>query len=317
MFPVGSQTIPNPEGTAPGIDLTRRPRSERQPSQATCRIFALPGVPAEMKLMWGDTVAPAIRAMFSSPRVIGYRRIKCFGVGESDLEQMLPDLIRRGREPQVGITVSGATITLRIAAAGETAAACQAAIEPTVATIRACLGELIFGEEEDELQHAVLRLLADAERPSPRPNGAPAASSRIGYRKPPTIFGASRGGPNAPHPAKPAYLGGLVLPTPELRRQLLDSAEQPLAADLPMESLVASLAIAARGRFAADYALAVGELPIADPDAAAPPRFHYAVAGPKGVQLSTSPYVGPADILKLRAAKQALDLLRLELLHSS
>src|SRR5262249_42706357 len=97
-------------------------------------------------------------------RVICHRRIKCFGVGESDLEQMLPDLIRRGREPQVGITVSGATITLRITAAGDSAAACQAAIEPTVATIRECLGTLVFGEEDDELQDAVLRLLAERKQ---------------------------------------------------------------------------------------------------------------------------------------------------------
>ena len=98
--------------------------------------------------------------MFPAQRIICYRRIKCFGVGESDLEQMLPDLIRRGREPQVGITVSGATITLRIAATGETREACRAAMEPTVATIYRCLGDLIFGEEDDELQDAMIRLFA-------------------------------------------------------------------------------------------------------------------------------------------------------------
>ena len=92
-------------------------------------------------------------------RVIRHRRIKCFGVGESDLEAMLPDMIRREREPLVGITVSDATITLRITASGPNEAACRKAMEPTVAQIRELLGVLVFGEEEDELEHAVVRLL--------------------------------------------------------------------------------------------------------------------------------------------------------------
>ena len=156
MFPRGSRVIENPVGTAPGIDL-EVPRKGRQ----ACRVFALPGVPAEMNRMWSATVAGAIAAMQDSPRVLYHRRIKCFGVGESDLEKMLPDLIRRGREPRVGITVSAATITLRITASGESLEAARAATEPTVATIRQCLGRLVFGEDDDELENAVVRLLSE------------------------------------------------------------------------------------------------------------------------------------------------------------
>src|SRR6186997_2405402 len=89
QFPRGSRVVPNPEGTAPGIDLTV-PRSCVPP----CRVFALPGVPAELFTMWNDTVKPALVAAQPSSRIICHRRIKCFGVGESDLEAMLPDMIR-------------------------------------------------------------------------------------------------------------------------------------------------------------------------------------------------------------------------------
>ncbi|MFN9938792.1 MAG: competence/damage-inducible protein A, partial [bacterium] len=44
MFPRGSRIIPNPNGTAPGIDLDVAGAAGRR-----CRIFALPGVPAEMR----------------------------------------------------------------------------------------------------------------------------------------------------------------------------------------------------------------------------------------------------------------------------
>jgi nicotinamide-nucleotide amidase len=308
MFPASSRVIPNPEGTAPGIDLSVA-RDGRSPS----RIFALPGVPAEMKRMWLETVAPAIRAMFPAPRAICYRRIKCFGVGESDLEQMLPDLIRRGREPQVGITVSGATITLRIAATGESPEACGAAMKPTVATIYECLGDLIFGEEDDELEDAVVRLLAA--------RGKTLATAEWGTGG---LIAEWLSEAALPRPvregseqaARSPFLGGFVVSSPAARRELLDSAGQALPSDASVEVIVGALATAARSRLTSDYALAIGELPIYDPAAATPPHFHYAVATVVGLRARSSPYAGPADILKLRAAKQALNLLRLELLHA-
>src|SRR5262245_45922755 len=72
QFPRGTRVVPNPHGTAPGIDL----------EVGRCRIFALPGVPAEMFEMWAATVAPAISSMFPSPRVIRHHRVKVFGAGE-------------------------------------------------------------------------------------------------------------------------------------------------------------------------------------------------------------------------------------------
>ena len=157
MFPAGSRAVFNPHGTAPGIDL-EVPREGRGP----CRVICLPGVPAEMVEMWHDSVAATIGSFVGEDRrLVRRRRIHCFGAGESRIESMLPDMIRRGRQPTVGITASKATITLRIAAEGATESECLAAMEPTVATIRQCLGTLIFGEEDDELQHAVLRMLRE------------------------------------------------------------------------------------------------------------------------------------------------------------
>ncbi len=121
-FPVGSRPIFNPGGTAPGILL-----EHERPERPACLLFALPGVPAEMREMFFATVGPAVVATLDQPRTIRHRRIKCFGAGESQVEAMLPDLIRRGREPSVGITVHEATITLRITAAGRTADECLAA----------------------------------------------------------------------------------------------------------------------------------------------------------------------------------------------
>ena len=71
-----------------------------------------------MREMWHGYVADALRPSGAGRRVICRRNIKCFGAGESQIESMLPDLIRRGRTPTVGINASEATIILRIAAEG-------------------------------------------------------------------------------------------------------------------------------------------------------------------------------------------------------
>lgn len=150
MFPKGSRVIANPNGTAPGIDLTVGDAARRS------RVFALPGVPAEMKPMWTAAVAPALAAMQPEAATILQQCIKCFGAGESAIEAMLPDLIRRGRDPLVGITAHEATITLRIAARGRTEAECRAKITATEAVIHDCLGPLVFGVGDDELEDAAL-----------------------------------------------------------------------------------------------------------------------------------------------------------------
>ena len=62
---------------------------------------------------------------------------------------MLGDLTARGRDPEIGITVHEATITLRIVAHGKSADECRAKIEAAKAAIRERMGEQVFGEEDE------------------------------------------------------------------------------------------------------------------------------------------------------------------------
>ena len=301
MFPAGSRIIPNPAGTAPGIDL-EVPRAGRVPA----RVFALPGVPAEMREMWQVTVEPAIRTMVGAPRVIRHRRIKCFGVGESELESRLPDLIRRGRMPSVGITVHGATITLRVSAEGDSPAACAAYMEPTIGTIRECLGELIFGEEDDELEHAVVRLL--------RAKNKTLATAEWGSG------GMIAHWLSEVTDSRAYYLGGMVLPNIKAVHNLVQPAgraavseSQPDEAGF-MKLLVERMAEECRELFGADYGLAVGELPAVGANAAGTDKLWFAAASDTGTTAVSAPFIGHPDILKARGGKQALNLLRLTLL---
>jgi nicotinamide-nucleotide amidase len=291
MFPAGSRAILNPHGTAPGIDL----RYERA-GRTSCRLFALPGVPAEMREMWEQTVSPALQVMTGGRRVIRHHQIKCFGVGESDLEQMLPDVIARGRQPSVGITVHKATITLRITAEAENAAACIEAMQPTIATIRDCLGSLIFGEDDEELQHAVVKLL--------RARSQTLATLEWGSG------GLLADWLSEADSSSEVFRGGIVVRTAASLAATIGERELGGVA-IEEHKVIGRLASHARQQFGTDFGLALGAFPSDRATDDDPGEVHFAIATRDEVCSKSVPFSGHPDILKERATKQALNFLRL------
>ncbi len=125
------------------------------------RIFALPGVPAEMTRMFDETVAPRIVEGFGKNVVIRQHVMKLFGIGESEMERRLGDMISRERQPRVGITVSAATISLRNFGPGQSGGKCQALIDQTRAEVLEKVPEYYFGDGEDfEQHHAIDKVLS-------------------------------------------------------------------------------------------------------------------------------------------------------------
>lgn len=339
MFPSGARPIDNPHGTAPGIAMELEPSAPPELEQAAtgelertaprdrtqyaaasptepnqqnrkCLLFAMPGVPAEMKPMWQDHVRPALLAAFPAAKVIRHRRIHCFGAGESRVEEMLPDLIRRGRTPTVGITASGATITLRITAEADTQPACEDLMRPVVATIYDKLGDLVFGEEDDQLEDVVVRKLAERGQTL-----ATLESGSVGLVAHWLSEAVTRAedreqeDPEKEYPEKGdrgtkakrgaasfVFRGGFV-------KHVLDENLAP-----PMFE---RLAQRRREQFDADYGLVVG--PIVQSAPGEPPRATVSLASPDGVKTHEAPAVGNAELARVRLAKQALNLLRLAL----
>ncbi len=304
QFPRGSRVVPNPDGTAPGIDLIV-PRPNRTPS----RVIALPGVPAEMFAMWNETVLPALIASQGEKRVICHHRIKCFGVGESDLEAMLPDMIRRKREPLVGITVSGATITLRITTSGPNEAACRKAMEPTVAEIRDELGVLVFGEEEDELEHAVVRLLKERGR-----TVAVAEWATDGLVS--QWLAEADGGSNC-------LRTGVVVHDATTPKRFLNIEIPANAAATP--ETASAMAQAVRRISGSEYGLGIAGFPTSGPQLPTAATassidmsgtLHVALASGENLRVKGFPIATHPSITKARSAKQALNMLRLAMLNN-
>lgn len=295
MFPVGSEPLPNPRGTAPGIWMSI-PRADG----TACRIAAMPGVPSEMKQMFRQQVLPRLDG---GGRVIRRARINCFGVGESAAEEILGDLTARGRDPDVGITVHEATITLRITAEGGSADECNDKIEKARDTIINRMGTLVFGVEDEELEHAVVRLL------NQRRASLSTAESGTGGLLAHRLTGVKG--------FETCYKGGVVVPTSAAKRDML-GIDQMLLRQFGeiSEQIAGSMAKGCRQKFATNFALAITEMGEFNPDDpfAPVPASYVALATPTKVQVEMVQHFGDPAIAKSRTAKTAMNLLRLHLI---
>ena len=219
-----------------------------------------------------------------------HRRLKCFGTGESHLEAQLPDLIRRGRDPSVGITVHEGTITLRISGRD------PSAIDQTEQLIRQTLGPLVFGTEEDELPDAIARLMA--QRP-----GATLAVAEW------TTAGLVTQWLGDCQSLGPAWRGGIVVSDQSSVAALLGIEGLD---EISQQSLADRMAVQLRQSLGVDFALAVGPPPSST--AAQVPQLALALAADDVVRSRSVPYAAHSAIVKPLAAKRALDLVRRELL---
>ena len=297
-FPAGSEPIPNPAGTAPGIWLN----VSRTQGDSACTLIALPGVPSEMRRMFRESLVPRLPR---GPRLIRRARVNCFGCGESDAEQRLGELTARGREPEVGITVHEATITLRITAHAETETECERQIAQAKEEINQRLTGFVFGEDDEQLQDA---LIAELQRRS-----LTLATVEAGSRGLLAHWLADASGSGA------CYSGGVVAPAEAVQVDWL-GIDMAVLREHGASSLEAAkvMAVACRERFQTDFALAVTEF-LADEEAATNtsdplPEAFVALAGENLLKGDSLRMTGDARMMKSRTAKTAMNLLYRHLL---
>jgi nicotinamide-nucleotide amidase len=152
-IPVGAKAIVNNHGTAPGIMAEVNGKL----------LFALPGVPPEMKRMFAESVFPELQR-FVGAQVVVVRKLRCFGAGESAIAEMLGPVSQRGRNPLINFTAERGIITLHIiATAKNEEKACRMA-EKDEKFLRDKLGELVYGTDEQTLAEVVGRELARQEK---------------------------------------------------------------------------------------------------------------------------------------------------------
>lgn len=294
MVPVGAEAIPNTCGTAPGVWMPI----------GDSIVVCMPGVPSEMYVMFEQAVLPRLAALGMARGVLVQRKINTFGLGESQIEEHVADFTKRGHVPEVGITASDATISLRIFARAPTLAEALAQAAPIEEAIRARLGQLVYGMDNEDMQDCLVTLLTEK-----RLTLATAESVTGGLiaQRLSQIPGASGW-----------FRGGIVAYHSDLKVELLGVPRQLIEQHGVVSAEVAeAMAVGARTRLRTDFA--VSTTGIAGPDGGTPDKpvglVYVGLAWPGGSDAVSHSWSGTRTEVQSRAAKLALNRVRLKLLQ--
>lgn len=290
-LPAGTKAIANELGTAPGIMAEF---SEKL-------IFAMPGVPSEMKAMFEKSVLPKLKEI-AAGQVIIVRKLRCFGAGESNIAQMLGNLMQRGRNPLINCTASSGIITLHIIASAANNDKAQKMVEKEEKMLRGYLGDLVFGVDEQTLAEVVGRKLAREKKTI---STAESCTGGILARLLTDIPGASeyftQGWVTYSNASKISELG--------VQTKLIDEY------GAVSEKVACAMACGARKKAGTDFA--IGITGIAGPTGATEHKpvglVYICVESDSGSQTKRFVFPQDRDSIRLRAAKTALNMIRLKL----
>ena len=289
-LPAGARAIP-PAGTAPAFALTL---TEPSPT----RVIALPGVSWELHELWDDYVVDEVAAL-AGRRVRITRVLHVVGRGESDVAAVVEPLVGDRDDVTLALLAKSHEIQVRLTVAAEDRAAALARSQPLVDELSVALAGAVAGVDDEDLETVVLRLLA--ERGATLATAESATGGDIAARLA-RVPGASR-----------ALLGAAVVYATESKQRLLGVDPQLLADHGAVsEPVTGALAVAARERFGADYAVAVtGVAGPAPMDGLEVGTGYWALAHPDGsVEVHGRRVPGDRSQVLLRLGSAALDLLR-------
>ncbi len=146
LVPSRATVLHNANGTAPGMWMEKN----------NTVFVSLPGVPFEMKYLIQNEVVPKILKTFDRPFIL-HKTIVTYGIGESALaarisewEDNLPANIKLAYLPSLG------KVRLRLSAKGTDQKDIEDKIQSQIKALYALIGDVIYGEEDDETIEEVI-----------------------------------------------------------------------------------------------------------------------------------------------------------------
>lgn len=152
-IPEGAIPVNNPNGTAPAF-IVEDPRGA---------VFALPGVPFELKWLFDNEVAPYLRRRFDLAEIITYKVLKVAEIGESSVDDRIGHLIAKSSNPTVGVLAHPGQVDVRITAKAANTEEAMRLIAPVEEEVRKLLGQHVFAAGDETMEDAIGKLLQQRE----------------------------------------------------------------------------------------------------------------------------------------------------------
>jgi nicotinamide-nucleotide amidase len=153
LVPVGAAIIPQTRGTAPGLIC---PVGDKV-------LYAVPGVPHEMKDMFERAILPDLLERSGERSVIKSRVLRTWGESESRLNERLDGIIAELDtigNPTLAFLASGwEGIKVRLTVKAPDSRSADVVLDEWDARLRTEIGEIVFGTDDDTMESVVLAML--------------------------------------------------------------------------------------------------------------------------------------------------------------
>ncbi|MDW8051839.1 MAG: competence/damage-inducible protein A [Armatimonadota bacterium] len=286
MRPVNAQPLPNPYGTAPGLYAEWQGKL----------IFALPGPPNEFQPMVTEQVLPRLAAR-TGGRVIRSRVLRLCGIGESDAEAQLHDLIT-SENPTLAPLAKLGEVHFRITARADSPEAADQLISAMEHRVRERLGAYIYGTDETTLEQVVVHKLIEVGQSLAVAESC--TGGLLGHRI-----------TNVPGSSE-VFIGGVICYSNALKQALLGVPEEVLATHGAVsEPTARAMAEGVRQRLGSHWG--IGITGIAGPGGGTPTKpvglVYIGISDPTATVVRYQVFPGDRETVKYRATQYALWLL--------
>jgi nicotinamide-nucleotide amidase len=267
-------------------------------------IFAVPGVPREMKAMLDGGIIPILTSHMGGERqIIVSRILRAFGIGESGLADKVEDILTSATNPTVAPLIFGNTeVHLRLTAKARDESEAKTLLDAMETRIKERVGTFIFGTDSETVPSVTLDLL--------RSQGA-----TLGVAE--SLTGGILGGfISDVAGSSDVFRGGITAYNADLKREILGVSAQTLSEKgVVSEETAREMALGAQKITGATYALSTtGEAGPNSQSGASVGTVFLGIAHPGGVLVEKREFHGDRDAIRKRAALTALDLLRRHLI---
>lgn len=238
MVPVGASIIEQTRGTAPGLICPVSIGGRVRP------IYAVPGVPHEMKEMFHRAILPDLLERSGERAVIASRVLRTWGESESGLNERLDAVIaeldERGDVPTLAFLASGwEGLKVRLTAKAATVEACAVQLDEWEARVRSEIDDVVFGVDDDTMESVVL------EQCRRRGLSLGVAESVTGGLVGGRLTGVSG--------SSDVFVGGVISYATSVKQQLLGVSDGPVVS----ESAAREMAAGVRAALGCDVGLAL------------------------------------------------------------
>jgi nicotinamide-nucleotide amidase len=285
--PQTARVVKNGAGIAPGF-VTRVGGAE---------VWSFPGVPREYRWLLDNALLPALRERVGAGAgVVARRTLRCLGITESGLGAALETLLADHPEVQVQYRTSFPENHARLVVRADTAAAADERADALAAQARAAIGGAAYAVGEQPLEALVVeRLVARGQTVAL----AESCTGGLIGKLLTDVPGASS-----------ALVGGVIAYANDVKERELD-VDAGLIAEhgAVSEEVAGAMAIGARARLGADWALAVTG--VAGPDGGTDDKpvgtVCFGLASAHGVETKRRLLLGTTrDMIRQLAAAVAL-----------